>query len=80
VSQVVVDPETFKGIHHRLAELGGVVVDAVEKMREAYFACKDVPYHCQPGTHTSSTYLFCQTVLWKLFAKGGTAELRTLDA
>jgi hypothetical protein len=44
-----VDPETFKGIHHRLAELGGVVVDAVEEMRGTYFACKGVPYSYQNG-------------------------------
>ena len=38
--QILVDPETFKGIHARLSELGGVVLEAVEKMSQAYFSCK----------------------------------------
>jgi hypothetical protein len=43
--QVLLDPETFKGVYNRLAELGGVVLEVVEKMSFAYFACKTLPAH-----------------------------------
>jgi hypothetical protein len=41
--QILVDPETFRGIHSRLAELGGAVLTAVDKMSQTYFARKDLP-------------------------------------
>ena len=41
--QILVDPDTFRGIHSRLSELGGAVLAAVDKMSQAYFACKDLP-------------------------------------
>jgi hypothetical protein len=48
--QVLVDPETFKGINSRLPELGGVVLDVVEKMRKAYFACSQMPSYAPSDT------------------------------
>jgi hypothetical protein len=44
------DPESFKGVHNRLSELGGVVLEAVEKMSFAYFSCKNVPLHVSEQT------------------------------
>jgi hypothetical protein len=40
MAQILVDPETFKGVHARLSELGGIVLEATEKMSQAYFTCK----------------------------------------
>jgi hypothetical protein len=33
---VLIDPETFKGIHARLPELGGVLLEVTAPMRAAY--------------------------------------------
>ena len=56
ILQVLIDPETFRGINSRLPELGGVVLDAVEKLRKAYFACSNVPLYAptDPGGKPST--------------------------